>query len=413
MRGVRIPAVSWLWWVVACGPDPSARDGGASTATIGVTSGSTGGVDASSGSTGGAPVEPVEPFALASLCAAKVVELPWNAAPPLGFGLVDGDSRADLVAAVHRDDGWTVSVFAGIEDGFELDPVLGPFEKGTRERLADADADGLVDLLVQGDRLVVHRAAGDGSFDPLDPTTSLSGFRSVDFVDYDGDGVLDLVAADFEDRIAVLGGRGDGAFEPVSSTDVTAHASAIVHTSRSGRPSVGLLTGTAAGCLDCDGSAFSLLQIEPDGTLLPVGALEWGASWSMILPTVTELVGGGTAEVIVELGLDQRSVFGQREGVLEVIGTLPNGPLGFGDLNADGVTELVVAASDGRLQVYDTEAESLTKAATLQVPSGSELFVVDLQGDGIDDVILFDPVGFDPDTGAIQPSLHLIAMGSC
>lgn len=150
---------------------------------------------------------------------------------PVGLAIADlnGDGRDDVVFV-----GQALVVRLGNGDG-----TFGPevrYPGGIGDLLVvDIDGDGRLDLInVEGstDTLFVELGRGDGTF--LDPIISTTGAGNGAFTlaaaDFNEDGVLDLVSANFTGpNASVMLGIGDGRFEPpISGGDTGALSYGVV-----------------------------------------------------------------------------------------------------------------------------------------------------------------------------------------
>jgi hypothetical protein len=133
-----------------------------------------------------------------------------------GIGDVNGDGRIDLVVASST----STSVLLGRGDGtFQSGSTLGAGSAQAQVTLADLDGDGRLDIALPGGApggLGVYLGRGEGTFQPLRDVASGVGYREIQIADIDGDGRRDVIlSAVSAGTVAVLLGNGDGSFQPV------------------------------------------------------------------------------------------------------------------------------------------------------------------------------------------------------
>lgn len=161
-----------------------------------------------------------------------VVPLP-NAPTGVAIADVNGDGKGDLIV-VGATDGQTadvlknIAVLIGHGDGTFDAPVYYPgFASLEGVRVADVNKDGKPDLILRtNSEIAISLGNGDGTFLPPyvileEPSTLFSvtppgpiANGLVDFVigDFNGDGNLDIAAAEDGERVDVLLGTGTGSF---------------------------------------------------------------------------------------------------------------------------------------------------------------------------------------------------------
>ncbi len=330
---------------------------------------------------------------------------------PLAFAAGDfnGDAIDDLAVAgfsgsrvailLTRDSG-TLQHFASFEVTSNPHDIA----------VGDFDGDGIDDLATANytaSEVQVLLGAGDGTFDPGPPEsprafpTGLNPF-GLAAADFDGDGNLDVVTADFgSSEISLLQGSGDGVL-----------AESVPLPTDAGPESV------AAGDLDRDGipdtvvantnaSAVSVyLSTQQDGGQFPIVLATSGGPSTV---GIVDFDGDGVDDVVsVNSFADEVVVFLNRGAgdFLETIefhaGDSPIG-LALSDLDGDGDTDLVVANDATRRVsvivnpgIYQTDLDSdgdgLRDAVERQV--GTDPGKVDTDGDGVrdgSDVFPLDP----------------------
>jgi hypothetical protein len=140
---------------------------------------------------------------------------------------VNGDRRPDLVTADFNTIPSSVSVLLGNGNG-TFQPAVISASGGYYAiwvAIADVNGDGFPDLLVANERACTHcqngsldvlLGNGDGTFQTaVGYSSGGNGAMSLAVADVNGDGKLDLVAANYEsDNLGVLLGNGDGTLQP-------------------------------------------------------------------------------------------------------------------------------------------------------------------------------------------------------
>jgi hypothetical protein len=131
---------------------------------------------------------------------------------------VDGDGRPDIVVANRGEPGKTANYICLNKAAARFDCTAFSRDPATTITAADFNRDGLIDLAVphrDGGQSKVYLAGPRGSFSE-DRTISFgpanAHIRMTQAADFDGDGILDVVAIDETSGTAIYFGRKDGTF---------------------------------------------------------------------------------------------------------------------------------------------------------------------------------------------------------
>jgi hypothetical protein len=298
---------------------------------------------------------------------------------------LDGDGAPEIVASGNQvDEVSAFSLFSNHGDGsFAAERTI---ESEFGEKIEDArdlDGDGVVDLL--GSRywsngIAVHRGRGALRFDTGVPLGTATHGGPSRIVDYDGDGVPDIVSLSFGSGNPVRVHLFRGPALTPKTTIETSLANGVTPSSRT------------------IGGAFEILVAEHSGHLgllrftggsIALSRIEVGPGFDLS-SAFADIDGDGVADIVdtndsgavfVTLGKSD-GTFGERRQ----IGAVPF-PVGIqtGDLDGDGRTDIVV--SDFRTpSVY----LFLGSGAEVVIDAGgpvNDFKVADVNGDGRPDLI--------------------------
>ena len=288
----------------------------------------------------------------------------------VAVGDVNGDGRPDLIVATATGQK-LLYLNDGQADPFNsLTPIqIGPSgsttdqtsssDKTTALVLADVNADGALDLLVVNNGSANEVYLGDGKGDFSLSSASLGGASGID-----------------DTSIAVGDVNGDGKLDVVIGASGAAPELYVNQGNNSSGNWQGFATATAIGTGSPTTTAVALADVNNSGTLdLIVGNASGG----------NQLYLNTTTGHVASFALDSSS--GLRSGATSAIAV--------GDVNGDGMPDVVFAINGGPSQVYlntghATTWAGFTTGATLGsgTPATTSVAIGDVNGDGHRDIVL-------------------------
>jgi hypothetical protein len=308
----------------------------------------------------------------------------------------DGDGHTDLVTA--NADGDNVSIFFGNgRGGFSQPTEIFVGDRPFQVAVGDLDGDGIVDLVtanLSDQELAVLLGRGDGQFQAPRTIEVLDGPRGLVVGLLDEDDVLDIATAE-RSQVWVFGGNGDGTFEVLDKIRTVDNIGGLKAADLDGNlvpdlvalgeRGIGVLTGLGGGDwrwtrdiaalfprdiavadMDSDG-AQDLLILLGSGAVLRPGDGIGGFEESLIVfssPSRFEVVdvrdvdSDGLNDVIVTGDLTRvfRGLGDRAFDLGTQIGSERGGvDIWTGDLNDDGLAEVVVSSRFDRLTVFENE----------------------------------------------------------
>lgn len=302
---------------------------------------------------------------------------------------LDGDGANDLVTANPSSD--TVSVLIGRGDGRYRAPRTDAVAGGPVDlTAADFDGDGSVDIATvnrDGNTVSVLLGNGDGTLRA--PRSSTTGVRPISLAaaDFNGDGVADLATANLQegedgpDDIAVLIGIGDGTFESPQFLPVGPSPDALTAADFDGDGNVDLAAANSFPARD-----ISVLLGDGSGgfTTQRRTALEFVAG----AMAATDFDGDGRLDLAVSGRGGAALLMGRGDGRFSPTHAIDadGRSLAVADFDADGTPDLAIAGTD-RLRVLRGNGDGSFGPGRGHIAGGrGALAAADLDRDGVVDL---------------------------
>lgn len=267
-------------------------------------------------------------------------------------GDFNGDDKADL--AIANQDSYNVSVLSGNGDGTFSAAISFPVGYSPRAiTSSDVNGDGRLDLVVgneTGNDISVLLGNGDGTFQPTISSGPIDRPEHIAIADLNLDGKQDLAVAGFGGSVFVLNGNGDGTFQtPVSYlTGLASTSVTIADFNKDGKPDLAVAnqnSGNLSVLINSGDGGFSTAvnyATAPYPVSINVGDFNGDGNPDLVTADIGSYSNGyigGDGVVSALLGKGD----GTFQGAINYpVGTVPHS-VAVGDLNQDGLPELVVA----------------------------------------------------------------------
>jgi len=317
-------------------------------------------------------------------------------------GDLDGDGRLDMVTSNFSSNDVSVLLANGA-GGFRAARHYPVFAQPHGLALGDCDGDGILDIGVACESIygfVILLGQGDGSFGP--PLAYNSGTRpfGIAFADFDNDGRLDVATANYGNgtsnwslsSVGVCFGDGQGWFSPPTEYTVGSGPRSVVAGDFNGDGKLDI----AAANYDPFASGISVLLNLGGGVFGPASTFSAGGAEShslhagdvngdgaLDLVAAKDYVGGGYGVLLIGNG------WGSFQGPTFFAMSTNSGSVTLGDLNRDGKADVVgTGTGPTRLRVHWGSASGALVPGPNVLIAGEPRSVVtgDFDQDGIIDV---------------------------
>jgi hypothetical protein len=319
---------------------------------------------------------------------------------PYGLAVADlnGDGLPDIVTSDYKNNEVSVLLNEGlsptthqIEFGPPQDYTVG--EGPNEVQVADLTGDGILDIVTANygsDTVSVLMGNGNGTFGPQQTFPSGSGPASLAIADMTGNGKLDLVVGNRNaSTVAVLYGNGNGTFQAPLTIGAGERNYSVAVADLTGDGDLDVITTSVLK------NTVTVQLGNGDGTFGPGQAIPVGPGPTSV--AVADFNGDGRPDLVTtNSGGNSVSVLlGNGDGTFSVQQTYPVGDspraVAVADLTGDGIEDLVVANyNDDTVSVLLGKGDG-TFLPQEVFPVGDKPYSVtlaDLSGDGRDDIIV-------------------------
>jgi FG-GAP-like repeat len=300
----------------------------------------------------------------------------------------------------------SISVLLGNGDGtFQAQQTYATQADPQSVTLVDLTGDGIPDIVVANEgsgSVGVLLGNGNGTFQAEQNFTTMTNPWSVAAVDVNGDGIPDLVVANKgSNTVSVLLGNDNGTFQTQQtfSTLTNPYSVAVAYVNSDGKPDIVVA--------DEGSNAVSVLLGNGDGTFQAQQTFSTGTGTSPFSVAVADVNGDHISDLIVadEATKSVSVLLGNGDGTFQAKTTFATGntfntqnpfSVAVGDMNGDGIADLVVANEYRNSVAVLLGNGNGTFQAPQTFPTGADpatAVVADLNGDGMSDLVVVNEFG--------------------
>jgi len=271
--------------------------------------------------------------------------------------------------------------------GYNPSPNLG----FTAFVLGDFNQDGITDLVAVGQgTLQVFLGKGDGTFAPGFVYAAGNDAISIVTADFNNDGIADLALLEQVATVRILIGKGDGSFRSAAIYPTGGTQLAAADFNVDGNVDLVVMNPLLGG------TAITVLPGQGDGTFGTPLPQSLDTQPNML--AVADLNGDNIPDLITAYGQNSfRILLGRGDGTFAVTPlTVPLDPaeknyadsVATGDFNNDGIPDIAIGKGSGVTVLLGNGDGTFDRPSFFPITAGvNSVKVVDVNGDGLDDII--------------------------